>query len=200
MCCCQMLSRPLETQLETWSSLIYNTSARHERHECDTSDTNASLATRVQRKWDTSDTSAVQVRHECFTKNTSARRVKNFDFDNNTSKNIFSHHYIYYMASKRLKAEVQFHSTNLLLEMPCSHAKMRLKSAPQKLNFLMAKAISKLIHKIKAANALARSHIVTHSNAVSFSIKTILCENTNISFSKNYWKLGKMNATFWKNI
>ena len=50
----------------------------------------------------------------------------------------------------------------------------------------MAKAISKVIHKIVAANALACSHIVTHGNAVSFSTKTILCENTNISFSKNY--------------
>ena len=33
---------------------------------------------------------------------------------------------------------------------------------------------------------LARSRIGTHSNAASFSIKTILCENTNILFSKNY--------------
>ena len=30
---------------------------------------------------------------------------------------------------------------NYLLKMPRSHAKMRLKSAPQKLNSLMAKAI-----------------------------------------------------------
>ena len=86
--------------------------------------------------------------------------------------------------------------TNLLR----SHAKMYLKSAQQKLNFLMAKLYQTNIHKIVAATALARSRIVTHGNAVSFSIKTILCENTNISFSKNYWKLGKMNATFWKNI
>ena len=63
------------------------------------------------------------------------------------------------------------------------YAKMRLKSAPQKLNFLMA-------------NALARSRIVTHNNAASFLIKNILCENSNIIFSKNYWKLDKMNARF----
>ena len=37
----------------------------------------------------------------------------------------------------------QFHSKNCLLEMPCSHAKIHLKSAPQKLNFAMAKSISK---------------------------------------------------------
>ena len=47
------------------------------------------------------------------------------------------------MASERLQGEEQFHSMNYLLEMPRSHAKIRLKSAPQKLNFLMAKAISK---------------------------------------------------------
>ena len=47
------------------------------------------------------------------------------------------------MASERLQGEEQFHSKNYLLEMPRSYAKMRLTSAPQKLNFLMAKAISK---------------------------------------------------------
>ena len=47
------------------------------------------------------------------------------------------------MTSERLQGEEQFHSKNYLLEMPRSHAKMRLKSAPQKLNFLMAKDISK---------------------------------------------------------
>ena len=47
------------------------------------------------------------------------------------------------MERERLQGEEQFHSKNYLLEMPRSHAKMRLKSAPQKLNFLMAKAISK---------------------------------------------------------
>ena len=48
------------------------------------------------------------------------------------------------MASERLQGEEQFHSKNYLLEMPCSYTKMRLKSAPQKLNFVMAKAISKI--------------------------------------------------------
>ena len=47
------------------------------------------------------------------------------------------------MASERLQGKEQFHSKNYLLEMPRSHAKMHLKSAPQKLNFVMAKAISK---------------------------------------------------------
>ena len=47
------------------------------------------------------------------------------------------------MASERLQGGQKFHSRNNLLEMPRFHAKMCLKSAPQKLNFLMAKAISK---------------------------------------------------------
>ena len=92
---------------------------------------------------DTSETRATQVRHECCTNDTSATRVKNFDFGNDTSKNIFSYPYIYYMASKRLQREEQFYSKNYLSEMPSFHAKMRLKSAPQKLNFLMVKDISK---------------------------------------------------------
>ena len=69
--------------------------------------------------------------------------MKNIDFYNDTGKNIFPHTYIYYMASQRLQGEKQFHTKNCLLEMSRFHAKMRLKSAPQKLNFLMAKAISK---------------------------------------------------------
>ena len=85
-------------------------------------------------------TRVLHERHEC---DTSATRVKNFDVHNDTSKNIFFHSYIYYMAKERLQGEEQFHSKDYLLEMPRFHAKMRLKSAPQKLNFLMAKAISK---------------------------------------------------------
>ena len=47
------------------------------------------------------------------------------------------------MAGERLQGDEQLHSKNYLLEMPHSHARMRLKSAPQKLNFSMAKDISK---------------------------------------------------------
>ena len=83
------------------------------------------------------------MRHKCYTNDTSGTRVENFDFDNDTSKNIFSHPYIYHMASKRSQGEENFHSKNNLLEMPRSHAKMRLKSAPQRLNFLMTKDVSK---------------------------------------------------------
>ena len=47
------------------------------------------------------------------------------------------------MASERSQGEEQFHSKNYLLEMPRSNATVRLKSASQKLNVLMAKAISR---------------------------------------------------------
>ena len=66
--------------------------------------------------------------------------------------------------------------------------------APQKLNFIMAKDIS------KSYTLDCSCSIVTHSSAASFSIKTILRENTNILFGKNYCKLSKMNARFSKNI
>ena len=80
------------------------------------------------------------------------------------------------------------------------HAKMRLKSAPQKLNFLMEKATSKSCTIDYSYKYPCTFRIVTHSNTASFLIKNILCENTNIFFSNSYWKLGKMNARFWKNI
>ena len=58
------------------------------------------------------------------------------------SDKIFSHPYISYMAYEKLKGKGQFHSKNYVLKMPLFYAKMHLKSAPQKPNFLMAKAIS----------------------------------------------------------
>ena len=99
------------------------------QHECDTSNT--------------SETRATRMRHKCYTNDTSATRAKSFDFDTNTRRNIFLHPYIHYTTSERLQGEKQFHSKNYLLEMPCFHAKIRLKSEPQKLDFLMKKAISK---------------------------------------------------------
>ena len=107
------------------------------------------FTTRVQHKCYTNDTSATGVlheRHECCTNDTNAIRVKNFVFDNDTSVNIFSHPYISYIGNnykERLQEEEQFHSKSYLLEMACSHVKMHLKSAPLKLNFVVAKAISK---------------------------------------------------------
>ena len=72
-------------QYEHYTSDTIAAQVRYEQHKCDTS---ATLVTRVQHKCDTNDTSAT--------------RVKNFDFDNGTIKNIFSHPYIYYMLRERL--------------------------------------------------------------------------------------------------
>ena len=47
------------------------------------------------------------------------------------------------MANEILQGEEHFLSKNYLLEMPRSHAKMRLKSVPQIMNFVMTKALSK---------------------------------------------------------
>ena len=86
-----------------------------------------------------------------------------------------------------------------------SHVKARLKIAPQKLNFVMAKIISKSYTLDCSCKFPCTLHIVTHSytpcivtriNIVSFSLKTTLRETNNILFSKNYWKLDKMNAKF----
>ena len=77
---------------------------RQERHECETSPT---LTTRVQH-----ETRPTRVRRKCDTNGMNATQVKNVDFDNDTSKNIFLHLYIYYMASEGLQGEEQFHSKN----------------------------------------------------------------------------------------
>ena len=88
-----------------------------------------------------------RVRHEGYTNNTSSTQVKNFDFNKDKCENIYSHPYMSYIANGKLQGVEQFHSEIDLaskichLEMIRSHAKMRLKSAPQNLNFVMAKAI-----------------------------------------------------------
>ena len=114
--------------------------ARHEWHEYNTSETRMR---RVRHEWNTIAIQTTRVRQECYTDNKSTTRVENFDFNNDTSENICSHSYVSYIANRRLQGEEQFHSKNYLSEMPRSHAKIRLKSAPQKLNFVMTKAISK---------------------------------------------------------
>ena len=52
------------------------------------------------------------------------------------------------MANERLQGEEQFHWKNYFLEIPRSYAKMCLKSAPQKLNFVMARAIKNLYPRL----------------------------------------------------
>ena len=136
--CCK---NPLVTRKKSGSILV--TEVNRWKVELATRYNIQSLIDAEVHKFDTSDTRMTRVPHECYMNYTSGIRVKNFDFDNDLSKNIFSHSYIYYMTSKRLWWEEQFHSKNYLLEMPRSHAKIRLKSAPQKLNFWMVKDTSK---------------------------------------------------------
>ena len=78
------------TVVNSRSSLIYNTSARHEWHECDTD------ATRVRHECNTSATRTTQVRQECYTNDSNETWVKNFYFDTDTSKNIFTYLYLLY--------------------------------------------------------------------------------------------------------
>ena len=60
---------------------------------------------------------------------------------------------------------------NYLWVMPRSHVKMRLKKAPQRLNFVIAKPKTKDYALVVAANAPALSRNITHSNAASCLIK-----------------------------
>ena len=116
------------------------------KREPDTSKTSVTRATRgrhKQHECGTSEIRATQVWHECYKNDTSATRVKNFGFDKGMCENIFSNFYVSYMANERLHGEEQFHSKNYLFKMPRSHAKMRLKSVPQRLIFVMAKVIWK---------------------------------------------------------
>ena len=92
----------------------------------------------------------------------------------------YFHKRISYMANKRLQGEEQFHFKKYLLEMPRSHAKTQC--APRKLNFVMAKPIS----KIYTPNCSCKCHCTFPHSYASFLIKTSLYETNNILFSKNY--------------
>ena len=67
------LTKNSNTHIAQWSSLIYNTSARQEQYECNTS---AIRATQVRHKWDTSETRVLHKRHECYTSATPTTRVR----------------------------------------------------------------------------------------------------------------------------
>ena len=61
-------------------------------------------------------------------------------------KNIFSHPYIYYMASERQQGEEQFHTKNYLLEISHFHAKMRLKTITTKIKPFNGKGYIKKLY------------------------------------------------------
>ena len=129
----------LQPTLNIWSSLIYSTSAWHKRHECNTT---ATLARRVRHEFDTSATRVLHERHECKTSGTRTTRVRHewkILILITTQVKTYFHALIFTCIYL-----VIIFTKNYLLEIPHFHAKMVLKSAPQKLNFLIAKAISKL--------------------------------------------------------
>ena len=137
--------------------------------------------------------------HECDANDAIATRVKNFDFDNETSENMFPHPYISYMANERLQGSNFILRTSFwkcLVPTPKWVWKVHCKNWI----LLWQKLYQKVMHYIIAANASWRYRMVTHINTSSFSMKNILCQTNNILLHKNYWKLGKMNARFWENI
>ena len=77
------------------------------------------------------------------------------------------------MENERLQGDEQYHSKNYFLEVPCSHAKISLKSALQKPNFVIAIATPKRYALNCSCNTLARSSIVTHSSTTTFLIKSL---------------------------
>ena len=105
----------------------------------DTSDTSEVHTKQVQHEWDTSETS-----------DTSAKQTTRVQHDWKILILITTRLKMYFytpiLANERVQGEEQFCSKNYFLEIPSFHTKMHLKSTPQKLNFAMAKSISKVIH------------------------------------------------------
>ena len=71
---------------------------------------------------------------------------------------------------------------------------MRLKSAPQKVNFFMAKSIQKSYTLICSRKCPCTFRIVTHCCTASFSRKVILCETNNIFSSLGNQNLDETNS------
>ena len=70
------------------------------------------------------ETQATRVLHERQECDTS----ENFNFDNDTSENVFSHPYIRYIANQRLLGEEEFHSK----ELPFGNASIPIQNAFKK--------------------------------------------------------------------
>ena len=122
----------------------------------DKSDTSATRATQVQHQCDTSNTSPTRVRHEWHECDTSATRTIWVRYEWKILILITTHIFGKYKGVKTYFYTLIFtiwqvkdyRVGNSFIQgtifWKCLfYAKIRLKSAPQKLNFLMAKAISK---------------------------------------------------------
>ena len=81
-------------------------------------------------------------------------------------------------SNQRWQEEELFYSKNFVLDVPLSYAKMRLKSAPQKMNFLMVKSIQK-------SYALNCSHKCSCTFPHSYALLRHLV------FEKNHSSIGK---------
>ena len=97
------------------------------------------------------------------------------------------------MSNERCQGEEL--SKNHVLEVPLSHTKMRLKSAPQKVNFSMAKSMQKnYALNCSPKCSCTFPHIVTHCYTASFFRKNILSETNNIFYNLGNQKLDKTNS------
>ena len=118
-----------------WSSIPYNTSARHKQHERNTSDTSV---TRLWHKWDSYNRNATWVLHErreCDTSQKSLILITTW------VKTYFHTPILAIWQMKYCKKSNNFLLRTILWK--CLVFKISLKIAPQKLNFVMGKAISK---------------------------------------------------------
>ena len=93
-----------------------------------------------------SATRTTRVQHECHTNDTSVTRVGNFDFDKDTSENMFSHAYISYMANERLQGEEQFHSKYYLLELTSFPCQNTFEKCTAKIELCNGKSYIKKLH------------------------------------------------------
>ena len=151
---------------------------RHEQDKCDT----------MRKVW-----------LECDVNDTIATRVKNFDFDNDTSENIFSYPKISYIANVRLslitrRRTISF--SELLFRNASFSCQNAFEKCTSKSELCNGKAyFKKLYSRLELQMPLhvpAQLRLITQPR--------ILCKTNNYFFAKNFWKLGKMNARFWKNI
>ena len=164
----------------------------------------ATLATQMRHKQHKCDTSATRVRqeqHECNTSATGPTRVrhgwKTLILITTLVKTYFHTLTFTIWQVKDYKERNNFilETTfwKCLVSMPNEFKKCTKKT-------LMVKALSKRCTLDCSCKCPCTFPHSSHSNTASFLIKTILCGNSNILFSKNYWKLRKMNGRFWRTF
>ena len=172
------------------------TRAARVRHECDTSNTNVTPVQHEQHEYDTSEARATRVQHKC---DTSATRTTRVWHEWKTLILITTQVKTFFHTSTFTTWQVKDYKERSNFILRTTFWK-RLDSIPNAFENCATKTelfngkryIKKLYIRLSLSfDAHARSRIATHSNAVSFLIKAILCENTNILFSRNCWKLGK---------